>query len=111
MQVCPPLAPTTVTPAFTTVNRQVRATAPPRDPWRVERLSVTIHAGDNPAGAQRTEKRSAPIQKPEECTMNTDRLTRRSFVESLGYTAAAGALLTAPAIAQAPGPTRRSGSA
>ena len=35
--------------------------------------------------------------------MNTDRVTRRSFVETLGYTAGAGALIAAPAIARAPG--------
>ncbi len=35
--------------------------------------------------------------------MNTDRVTRRSFVETLGYTAGASALFSAPAFARAPG--------
>ena len=59
---CRPLAPITVTPASTTVNRQIRASAPPRDPWRVGRPSGTIHAGPNPARAPRMQNEMPRVE-------------------------------------------------
>ncbi len=49
--------------------------------------------------------RSVPSRTPKAITMNNDRVTRRSFVETVGYTAGAGALLAAgaPAIARRAG--------
>src|SRR5262245_42660978 len=53
--------------------------------------------------ATENRRRFSPSRNPEVKVMSTDRVTRRSFVETIGYSAGAAALLAAPAVARRQG--------